>query len=721
MKKTGLIIVLCISGLAFCDIFAYDTFTYNPGALLDNTTPCHGFVGAWGAGGGNLALTAVRSESLIYSGAPASFQDLSGSLQVTVPVWEGARIGRFLDTDPNGPFADYINNQGRIGRPGQSIYISYLMKISHASPFYAFELKRGNLGDEGAVLYVGNDVGGTNLQVCAFRNRDLSESNIGRQFQWLGPATTNTELFVIRIDFGQAGDNVTVYRNPSLDAEPAIAPHLVNAGFLDFDAISMAVWVEPAGRYAQFDEICIASTYADVLRFYTTSTKARNPYPPNGAIDIDTSGPLVLSWQPGEGMAPMGYDVYFSDQLSQILTRDAQALLDTALEPYFTIDALASDTTYYWSINQLAEPNDIAGVIWTFDTEKTYPVILRQPETQNVFSGHTAQFTFEVNSASPVIYQWYNSDGALVDSDRISGSQAPVLTITNAQIEDEDHYYCKATNDAGTISSESAALILKRLIGGWTLDQGDPNTAFQDYSGSDNHLRPHPNFAEPDTYDWTNGADGTPGGALLFDGTFALGTIYENSTVNNLPTGNEPYTISIWFKTTKTGSGIIGWGGFGTYNQTNVLNLQGDGRTIRNYWWDVDLDGTAEYSLVDDAWHHVAATYDGSVRIIYIDGIEANRDHPIPHKGTNEHFLIGKANPLTPYDWFVGAVDEARIYNYALTPIDIARHYTDVAGGQLCVFPPTGDLDGDCRVTINDLAIMASQWLSCGRVPECVN
>ena len=144
----------------------------------------------------------------------------------------------------------------------------------------------------------------------------------------------------------------------------------------------------------------IASTYADVLRFYTTSTKARNPYPPNGAIDIDTSGPLVLSWQPGEGMAPMGYDVYFSDQLSQILTRDAQALLGTALEPYFTIDALASDTTYYWSINQLAEPNDIAGVIWTFDTKKTYPVILRQPETQIVFSGHTAQFTFEVNSAS---------------------------------------------------------------------------------------------------------------------------------------------------------------------------------------------------------------------------------------------------------------------------------------------------------------------------------
>lgn len=36
----------------------------------------------------------------------------------------------------------------------------------------------------------------------------------------------------------------------------------------------------------------------------------------------------------------------------------------------------------------------------------------------------------------------------------------------------------------------------------------------------------------------------------------------------------------------------------------------------------------------------------------------------------------------------------------------------------LCANSPTSDLDGDCRVTISDFAIMASEWLDCGLVPE---
>jgi len=32
----------------------------------------------------------------------------------------------------------------------------------------------------------------------------------------------------------------------------------------------------------------------------------------------------------------------------------------------------------------------------------------------------------------------------------------------------------------------------------------------------------------------------------------------------------------------------------------------------------------------------------------------------------------------------------------------------------ICVTPPPADLNGDCRVNLIDLAILASQWLTCG-------
>lgn len=721
-----LVLILCAANVAVSEVVAYDTFHYEVGEIVGQSAPAYGFTGAWGGGGGNVSQCTVQAASLVYPGADAAIQDGSGMAQVRVAVFEGGRAGRFFDTDPNGPFGEYINAQGTIGKPGQTVYVSYLMKTSATNPFFALEFKNGDLGDGGARLYIGNDVGGSNLQVCAYRNRDQSPANMGKEFQWLGAATTNTELFVVRFDFGATSDNVTVYRNPSPESEPVITPHLVGSRFLDFDAITLAAWVDPGGRTVQFDEICVATTYADAVRFYNHAGRAQNPAPADGSVDLPADAGVTLSWEAGTA-APSGYKVYFSDVLDEVLGADDAAYVGTTASTSLPVAAIDTDTTYYWSVTSITEPNDVPGVVWTFDTVKTYPVVISQPASQQVVAGETASFTYDVDSISQPYYQWFDANGALADSGDFSGTQTASLVIANAQAAYEGEYYCQVTNLAGTVTSHAATLRINRLVGHWNLNQpagSDPNVAWQDLSGTGNDLQPL--YTIPETYVWTEGADGTENGALVFDLTYALGTKKADGTMKAIPVGNEPFTISLWFKMaqqTNFGAGLIGWGNYGNFNQCNAIARYNNASNwVTNYWWDKDMSATRGYSLTDDNWHQVVVTYDGTTRVIYIDGIQAATDSPAPHNvQTSENFLVGKANSLTSMaEFFEGALDDVKVYNYALAKIEVAKSYTDIRGGELCAVPPAMDLNGDCVVDLSDVAEIAANWLECGLVPTCL-
>jgi hypothetical protein len=123
-----------------------------------------------------------------------------------------------------------------------------------------------------------------------------------------------------------------------------------------------------------------------------------------------------------------------------------------------------------------------------------------------------------------------------------------------------------------------------------------------------------------------------PSNAMNFDGVNDYLSIATNS---NYPIGNSPYTIETWFKTTvNAGNGLIGWGNYGTVNQVNALRTAGN--AIHNYWWANDLTANASpINILDGNWHHTAATYDGTTRRIYIDGILKASDVPLGHNVPN--------------------------------------------------------------------------------------
>lgn len=157
------------------------------------------------------------------------------------------------------------------------------------------------------------------------------------------------------------------------------------------------------------------------------------------------------------------------------------------------------------------------------------------------------------------------------------------------------------------------------------------------------------------------------GNALTFNGANRV-------TVNNTPTipvGNSAYTMEAWIKpkTVSGANGLLGWGNWNAINQVNAIRFEGP-TTLINYWWTNDLYVTIP-NVLDGQWHHIAATYNGTTRSMYMDGVLLGSDAPTGHNvpsGTTMY--IGETNPAGN-EYFDGAMDEVRIWNVGKTQAEI--------------------------------------------------
>jgi hypothetical protein len=82
------------------------------------------------------------------------------------------------------------------------------------------------------------------------------------------------------------------------------------------------------------------------------------------------------------------------------------------------------------------------------------PSILTQPESQNVRIGESVGFNVKVAGTEPLFYQWRRG-GELLD-----GANASSLILTDVQSSDAGNYSVIVTNAAGSITSDSAELVI---------------------------------------------------------------------------------------------------------------------------------------------------------------------------------------------------------------------------------------------------------------------
>ena len=166
-------------------------------------------------------------------------------------------------------------------------------------------------------------------------------------------------------------------------------------------------------------------------------------------------------------------------------------------------------------------------------------------------------------------------------------------------------------------------------------------------------------------------ASGKFGGALSLNG--GSQSLYDTSSPSYLPVGNSSYTQSVWFKpdVVSGNGGLVGWGDYFSSRRVNALRLYQNSGGFRHYWWGADLDCTgAQCPISTGTWYHVASTWDGTTRKLFVNGVLKRSDTPGANNATAANFHIGKT---CCSEFFNGLIDDVAIYTRALSAEEVAE------------------------------------------------
>jgi len=176
-------------------------------------------------------------------------------------------------------------------------------------------------------------------------------------------------------------------------------------------------------------------------------------------------------------------------------------------------------------------------------------------------------------------------------------------------------------------------------------------------------------------------AFGGPGpitAAVTLDGSSAY---ISNANVANSPSS---FSLDIWFQTTsKAGGLIIGYGNSITGASTNYdrhIYMSNNGQIYFGVALNQTIHSNAQYN--DGLWHEATATIGPAGMFLYIDGALAASNttttaSPQTYSGSwrvGYNSLGGwLAHPSSNY--FAGSISQASVYNYQLTPSQVAAHH----------------------------------------------
>jgi len=201
-------------------------------------------------------------------------------------------------------------------------------------------------------------------------------------------------------------------------------------------------------------------------------------------------------------------------------------------------------------------------------------------------------------------------------------------------------------------------------------------------------------------------------GAVEFDGiNDSISTSYAGVL------GNRDRTVSAWIKAVPDNSlvlrTIVGWGGTakGTaWNlAVNYVSGEGPSGTVRLAAGESKVVGT---TLVNDnCWHHVAAVFanDGTPTVsdiqLYIDGKREVLSYSVDatlNTGTGFNVNIGamKYQSNDPVFFFKGKIDDVRIYDRALSDIELRQMYEESLGGGIAGHGASASIQ-QCIITNN--------------------
>ncbi|KKU82672.1 MAG: hypothetical protein UY11_C0041G0001, partial [Candidatus Amesbacteria bacterium GW2011_GWC2_47_8] len=292
--------------------------------------------------------------------------------------------------------------------------------------------------------------------------------------------------------------------------------------------------------------------------------------------------------------------------------------------------------------------------------------------------------------SSPTTSGVYTNDTATVNiGERADGANDVIGYIddvkiypyarTAAQIKADYRSRGTTKGSAATLSSSKGQgdFLSNGLVGYWKMDEASwtndcTATSVTDSSGNANNGKACPASTGP-----TGGATGKFGNGGIFDGSDDYVEV-GGATNLNLST----ITISAWIKPNGAQNSydrILEK----NYTTSYYLGLDSTGTRFKGIF----ANSSAPYGTLDSSttfssgtWYHVVITHNGTTDVLYVNGIqEATQNNNVTLNESATIVKIGRQGPgATGY--FTGSIDDVRIYNRALSGVEVRALYSWAPG-----------------------------------------
>ncbi len=157
--------------------------------------------------------------------------------------------------------------------------------------------------------------------------------------------------------------------------------------------------------YWRVDEVYGKSVETGAGYSFTTAFReATEPDPADALTRVDQ--PVRLRWQAGADAT--SHDIYLG-----VAPGSLNLLASGHAYPWIDPATLATNTTYYWRVDEVSATGTAQGVLWSFETRKDFLVIMKQPVGGTVVAGMPHPFSVQTSGGYPPLsYEW-RKDGVM--------------------------------------------------------------------------------------------------------------------------------------------------------------------------------------------------------------------------------------------------------------------------------------------------------------------
>jgi hypothetical protein len=505
-----------------------------------------------------------------------------------------------------------------------------------------------------------------------------------------------------------------------------------------------------SGPFTDVDNIYVYD--GNMLGNPVTMTKAYGPTPSRNAVDYNLTP--TFKWSTAGTDADLltpnplitGHYLYYKVNAGAYSSAIFVDATDGNPEPnaqYGPISLNYEDVVTWYVEEQISgstagDPNNIKGSEWTFTTFLNAPYIYPdEPRDRAAAIGESV--TLHIDACDPakvttLQYRWYKGHSGDVSAPVTTKTTSPDYTIGSVGSGNFGYYWCMVSSRED-LASGDCNLVEKKLLAHWTLDSVSRSAGgVTDSSASG-------------IYDGTIiNQTGTPitsvGGEIGNAFNFDCNTLPPNEIVkiDNKMIRPDMFTVAAWVKfgyfDKSNMMPIFAWSEFGKLGSSSDRafiaidpcateeGFKANRLVFDQYYKNGPNQGMgidSNIPLDDNQWHHVAVTFYNDNVHLYVDGAhDANGTVNNFNSWNDANMIIGGLETDDDSrNRFSGAIDDVRLYSYAMDKTEIANLYLDGPPTYVCVLDRQGaDLNGDCQANFEDLAIFAQNWQITFRIKD---